>query len=81
MNDPRTEMKLIRLDSLLNIMDRELYNFSETRGSNTIPQRIDDFRALVSSMKEIVQGIAGPQPGRQDDCEIEEDLYARCRCN
>lgn len=51
-------MKLIRLRSLLNIMDREIYEFSETLDSGTIPQRIDDFRALVASMKGIVQDIS-----------------------
>ena len=57
MNDPHTEMKLIQLDSLLNIMDREFYEFEAALDSGTIPQRIDDFRALVVSMKAIVQEL------------------------
>jgi hypothetical protein len=49
------ELKLIRIGALLNIMDRELYEFSETGDNATIPQRIDDLRALVASMQGIVQ--------------------------
>lgn len=59
-NLPHTDMKYIRLNCLLNIMDRELYEFSETLDENTVPQRIDDFRALVASMKEIVCDILEP---------------------
>ncbi len=49
------ELKLIRVRALLNIMDRELYEFSETGDAATIPQRTDDLRALVASMQEIVR--------------------------
>ena len=49
------ELKLVKLEGLLNIMDRELYNFSESGDSATTPQRIDDFRALVAGMKAIVR--------------------------
>lgn len=59
MADTNTQMKLIRLDSLLNIMDREIYEFSETLDRDTAPQRIDDFRALVASMKRITRDILG----------------------
>ena len=59
MNDPCTEMKLTQLDSLINIMDREIYEFEATLDSGTIPQRIDDFRALVASMKEITRELLG----------------------
>lgn len=57
MTDPHDLMSLIRLESLLNIIDRDLYEFSETLEIETIPQRIDDFRALVASMKAIVRDL------------------------
>jgi len=63
MADPYTEMNLIRLNSHLNIMERDLIDFSETWHSNTktIPQRFNDLRALVSTMKELQEKlITGP---------------------
>ncbi|MFZ2770069.1 MAG: hypothetical protein WAZ50_03010 [Minisyncoccia bacterium] len=59
MIDTNIQMELIKLDSLLNIMDREFYEFEATSDSGTIPQRIDDFRALVVSMKAITSNILG----------------------
>lgn len=53
------EMKIVRLDSLLNVMNREIYEFSEILDIDTVPQRIDDFRALVASMKGITRDILG----------------------
>ena len=40
-------------------MDREIYEFSETCevDAKSIPQRIDDLRALVASIKGIIKGI------------------------
>jgi|GEM_PF-6171522 len=45
----RTEITFIRLNSHLNIMKRELIDFSETWDINTTPQRLDDLRALLAS--------------------------------
>lgn len=60
MTDTQPEIKMIQLDSLLNIMARELYEFSETLENDTAPQRIDDFRALTASMKGLVRDILEP---------------------
>jgi hypothetical protein len=45
-------MKLIQLNSLLNILGRELCDFSENR--EDFPQRIDDLQALMASMQAIL---------------------------
>lgn len=53
----RTEITLIRLNSHLNIMERELIDFSETWDAYTTPQRLDDLRALLVSMRAITTDI------------------------
>lgn len=53
----KTEINFIRLNSHLNIMERELIDFSETWDINTIPQRLDDLRALLVSTRAIVTDI------------------------
>ncbi len=55
----RTEIILIRLNSHLNIMERELIDFSETWDVDTTPQRLDDLRALLVSTRAIVTDIMG----------------------
>ncbi|MBK5276278.1 MAG: hypothetical protein JJE30_14685 [Desulfuromonadales bacterium] len=82
MIDMHTEMKIIRVNAHLNVMDRDLYDLSQVwdQGTEYIPGRIGDLQSLVASMKGIIQGIIGPPPGRQDNCEIAEDLRALCRC-
>ncbi len=57
MSETYIKTQAMQLDSLLNIMDREIYEFSEFEDSNATPQRIDDFRALVTSMKEVVKTL------------------------
>ena len=57
MTDPHDLMSLIRLNSHLNIMERELIDFSETWDINTIPQRLDDLRALLVSTRTIANEL------------------------
>lgn len=54
------QMKLYRLDSHLNIMEREIDDFSETWDSDAVPQRIDDLRVILASMRGIVTDILEP---------------------
>ena len=56
MVDQNFEMKIIRLGSLLNIMEREIDGFLET-GPRYTMQRLDDFRALAMGMKDIIHTI------------------------
>lgn len=51
-----TEMKLLRLNSYVNIMERELVEIPETEDKE-LPERVDDLRALVSSVQGIVQDM------------------------
>lgn len=53
MNSPNSDINLIQLNSLLNVIGRELDDFSQTWGSypETIPQRFDDLFTLVKSAK------------------------------
>lgn len=60
MTNQDIEIKIIHLGSLLNIMDREFDEFSETADRGTIPHRIDDFRTLVESIQGIVRDILEP---------------------
>jgi len=55
MSDPHTDMKNIRLNCLLNIMDRELDDFSQTWDScpETVPQRFADLITLTRSAKNL----------------------------
>lgn len=55
-----TQIKLLRLDSHLNIMEREIFDFSETWNSDTVPQRIDDLGVILTSMRGIVTDILEP---------------------
>lgn len=56
MKNEEGKLKHTHLNSLLNILDRELYDFSENR--ENFPQRIDDLRSLVKSMSMILNSCA-----------------------
>lgn len=60
MIDIKTQMELNRLDSHLNIMEREIVDFSETWNSDTVPQRIDDLRVILTSIRGIATDILEP---------------------
>lgn len=57
MRDIQIQMKLLQLESHLNIMEREITDFSETWTKNTVAQRIDDLRVIFMGMQGIVQSI------------------------
>ena len=60
MIDTNTQMELHRLDCHLNIMEREIVDFSETWKGDTVPQRIDDLRVILAGMQGIVRDILEP---------------------
>ena len=46
--------ELIQLSSLLNVLERDLKDFAETWDPDTLPQRLDDLMALVSSSQTLL---------------------------
>ncbi|MBW4056795.1 MAG: hypothetical protein HIU83_15625 [Proteobacteria bacterium] len=60
MNSPNPDINLIRLNSLLNVIGRELDDFSQNWSvdTQTIPQRFDDLFTLVKSAKAVLTNRA-----------------------
>lgn len=58
MDSPNSDINLIQLNSLLNVIGRELDDFSQNWSVNTqtIPQRFDDLFTLVKSAKSALNG-------------------------
>lgn len=56
MDNPDAQIKVMQTNSLLNIMERELDDFSQnwTGDPQTIPQRFDDLFTLVKSAKAVL---------------------------